>query len=141
MKTRLFVALLFVLVAVCTTKVEANCSGDECGCHIPYAECDSKCPPYPEPGWYECTRDCYRAYKQCAIACCGQFFVAAGSGAAEGPEQIHCSMPAVRGNGGIRVHPKPFVEGSIWLGSFVSTGAEDRPTLPLHRTADFVIRR
>lgn len=110
MKIKLFGMLTLLVIALWTTKVEA-CSGTDCGCEVPHAECNSECPTYPEPGSTQCLMACARAYKQCAIACCGRFFVAADAGGAGDPEQIHCSMQSVASNGIIKIHPKPPAEG------------------------------
>jgi hypothetical protein len=50
--------------------ITTSCSGNNCGCEVAQQECMEGCPQYPEPGWLECSGDCRRDYKRCAIACC-----------------------------------------------------------------------
>lgn len=77
MKTR---SLILVLLAFCLGAAlgavapaqagDHGCSGVTCGCDIQQDECQAECPPYPEPGWFQCHSFCKNQYKECAIACC-----------------------------------------------------------------------
>lgn len=76
MKTKL--ALLFamiLLVVLATTvappSVEAACSGVNCGCDVDQQWCIADCPPEGAEGWLGCRLACLKAYRECALACCG----------------------------------------------------------------------
>lgn len=78
MKKKLLVIPVLTLITLWsasfgTSRSEASCSGDACGCQSDYEGCLWFCPPQPQTGWYQCQVACTRAYSRCGIACCGDF--------------------------------------------------------------------
>lgn len=75
MKKLILMLTLVSLTLLATTSVqdpaEASCSGVNCGCDMDQAWCLEDCPQEGEPGWLPCHLACFRAYRDCARACCG----------------------------------------------------------------------
>lgn len=71
MKAKLFVFLLclgLIAAAMGPDRVEASCSGDNCGCGEVYFDCIQHCGPNETP--IQCDIRCTRLQTQCAVACC-----------------------------------------------------------------------
>jgi hypothetical protein len=62
--------VLLVFALASPPRVQASCTGDQCGCSVDEAVCMADCPPPGNPNRQVCIHSCIQEAVRCAICCC-----------------------------------------------------------------------